>query len=166
MRWEQEEWFSCHHKLQKGCVDPGAAHHLQHPALGGFGPLTQNLLSPRTLLYIWRYAPCVWTYHLIVIEILHKKSSVCLLKNISIQSGIMALFFFKNHTPFTLSRWWISHIGTIWDTFSFFPSQRINIKKWSISFQMYFFLPFIMIFFKFMEAINKHQRDSTTSVAL
>lgn len=81
-------------------MDPGAAHHLQHPALGGFGPLTQNLLSPRTLLYIWRYAPCVWTYHLIVIEILHKKSSVCLLKNISIQSGIMALFFFQESHPF------------------------------------------------------------------
>lgn len=76
-------------------------------------------------------------------------------------------FFFSRITPLLHYPDGEYHIwDTIWDTFSFFPSQRINIKKWSISFQMYFFLPFIMIFFKFMEAINKHQRDSTTSVAL
>lgn len=74
-------------------------------------------------------------------------------------------FFRKSHPLYIIQLGNITYWRNLRYIF-FFPSQRINIKKWSISFQIYFFFPFLMIFFKFTEAINKHQGDGTTPVAL
>lgn len=75
----------------RGVVWSLGQHHLQHPALGGFGPLTQSLLSPRPFLYLWTYTP--------VIEILHQKPSVYLLKMFPSNLELLPFFFFQGITP-------------------------------------------------------------------
>lgn len=156
MRSRERSNFLALRGVRRGCVELGAALP-GHPAPGAFGSLTIKPSCSHPLLthmYI----------HICNRDHTYKTISVSSWNGF-IWSGFIACIFPMKHPPFhyPVDAYHILAQPEIW---GFFPSQRINIKKWSIFFQMLIFFLFLIIVFKFTEAVNKYQGDRTTSVAL
>lgn len=144
--------------LCRDYAEPGL-HCQQHPALGGFGPLKIKLSSSHTLLFLHMYIYVCNRDH--AWENTSESSW-----NIFIQLGFIAHVFQMNH-----SKLYIIHLVHImyWHNLRyifFFPLTETKYQKAVYLFPNVVFFLLLVIFFKSTEALNKHQEDCTTSVAL